>query len=220
MLLTMMSETDPRIDPGQRAIISGRTGSGKSTLACWLLARSPQHWIIFNPKHTAAYKSLDDSVTFKKFDARAILSNIKRHKFVILNFRGAQAEADFMDAVLYWLHENLKDFGVCVDELYTMHSAAGRAGDGLIGWLTRGRELRQSFLGLTQRPAFISRFLFSESDFIGSMDLVLADDRKRLRDETGSEHFLGRLRDHKWLWYNVPSDDITLFKAVSNGSRM
>ena len=209
-----MPQPDPRIDPGQRAIISGRTGSGKSTLACWLLNRSAQHWIVFNPKHTAAYRNLDDAIVFKKFDAKGILSKIRQHKFVVLNFRGDEADAEFMDAVLYWLHEKVKNIGVCVDELYTMHSAAGRAGDGLLSWLTRGRELKQSFLGLTQRPAFISRFLFSEADFIGSMDLVLSDDRKRLRDETGSNHFLNRLHDHKWLWYNVPGDDITLYTAV------
>lgn len=209
-----MAPALPSIDPGKRAIITGRTGSGKSTLAVWLLNRSTQHWVIFNPKHTGAYRALEDSVVFKKFDARGILSKLRQHKFVVLNFRGAEADADFMDAVLYWLHENVKNIGVCCDELYTMHSAAGRAGDGLIGWLTRGRELKQSFLGLTQRPAFISRFVFSEADYIGSMDLVLEDDRKRMRAETGSEHFMNRLHGHRWLWYNVARDDIILFAPV------
>lgn len=209
-----MSPDLPSIEPGKRAIITGRTGSGKSTLAVWLLNRSNQHWVIFNPKHTGAYRTLEDSVVFKKFDARGILSKLRQHKFVVLNFRGAEADADFMDAVLYWLHENVKNIGVCCDELYTMHSAAGRAGDGIIGWLTRGRELKQSFLGLTQRPAFISRFVFSEADYIGSMDLVLEDDRKRMRAETGSEHFMKRLHGHRWLWYNVSRDDIILFAPV------
>jgi hypothetical protein len=204
----------PSIDPGKRAILSGRTGSGKSTLGAWLLSRSPQHWIIFNPKHTAAYRNLDDAIVFKKFDAKAILSRIKRHKFVVLNFKGAEASPEFMDAVLEWLHDNVKNVGVCCDELYTMHGSAGHAGDGLIAWLTRGRELRQSFLGLTQRPAWISRFLFSEADFIGAMDLVLADDRKRMMSETGSPHFMKRLHGHRWLWYTVADDDIALYAPV------
>jgi hypothetical protein len=207
-------ENLPSINPGQRAILSGRTGSGKSTLAAWLLSRSPQHWVIFNPKHTAAYRNLDDSIVFKKFDARAILARIKKQKFVVLNFRGAEASPEFMDAVLEWLHEHVKDVGVCCDELYTMHSSAGRAGDGLIAWLTRGRELRQSFLGLTQRPAWISRFLFSEADFIGAMDLVLEDDRKRMVSETGADHFMDRLHNHRWLWYTVADDDIALYAPV------
>ena len=210
-----MDKPVPYIEPGERAIVSGRTGSGKSTLATWLLSRSVQHWIIFNPKHTAAYRNLGaDSVIFKKFDSKAVLSRIRQKKFVVLNFRNEEANAEFMDAILYWLHQKVTNVGVCIDELYTMHSAAGRAGDGLIAWLTRGRELKQSFLGLTQRPAFISRFLFSESDYIGSMDLVLADDRKRLVSETGQDAFADRLRGHRWLWYTVPSDDIMLCGPV------
>jgi hypothetical protein len=204
----------PSINPGQRSIVAGRTGSGKSTLAQWLLSRSGQHWIIFNPKHTASYRGLEDAVIFKRFDARAILARLRRHKFIVLNFRGEEASADFLDSVLEWLHESVKNIGVCCDELYTMHSASGRAGDGLIGWLTRGRELKQSFLGLTQRPAWISRFLYSEADFIGAMDLVLEDDRKRMMQETGSPEFLRRLHDYRWLWYNVARDDIGLYGPV------
>lgn len=204
----------PHIEPGQRGIISGRTGSGKSVLAGWFLSRSSQHWIVFNPKHTAAYRHLDDAIMFRKFDAKGLLRKIRKHKFVVLNFRGEEASAEFMDAVLLWLHEHVKNVGVAVDELYTMHGASGRAGEGLIGWLTRGRELKQSFLGLTQRPAWISRFLFSEADFIGSMDLVLEDDRKRLVTETGSGEFNIRLPGHRWLWYNVADDEIAKFGPV------
>jgi len=204
----------PAIKEGQRAIVAGRTGSGKSVLGCWLIARSPQHWIIFNPKHTRAYKGLDDSIVLKRFDAKTVLSKIKRHKFVILNLSGAEASPEFMDSVLQWLHEKVTNVGVCVDELYTFHSASGRAGDGLIGWLTRGRELKQSFIGLTQRPAWISRFLFSEADFIGSMDLVLEDDRKRMANETGAEYFMERLPGHRWLWYIVADDETAKFGPV------
>ncbi len=204
----------PVIDAGKRVIVAGRTGSGKSTLACWLLEHNPQHWIILNPKHTNAYKNLSDVIVFTKFDEPAIRKEIQRTKFVLLNFSGDEASADFMDDVILWAHGTLKNIGLCADELYTLHSASGRAGDGLIGWLTRGRELKQSFIGLTQRPAWISRFVVSEADAICAMDLVLADDRMRMRESTGQDHFLNRIRDHRWLWYSVAEDKLTLYGPV------
>lgn len=209
----------PHIGAGQRALVAGRTGSGKTTVAGWLLTTSPQHWVIFNPKHTAGYKSLPDSVVMKKFDGKTLLSNLKRHKFVILNLSNDEATPEVMDAILDWLHKNVKNIGVCIDELYTFHSAGGRAGDGLIGWLTRGRELKQSYLGLTQRPAWISRFCFSESDFIGSMDLVLEDDRKKMRDMTGQDAFLQRVTNYRWLWYMVARDQLRLYGPVPVGTQ-
>lgn len=204
----------PSIEPGDRALIAGRTGSGKSTVACWLMTHSAQHWIIFNPKHTAAYKKLHDSVVLKKYEPRRLLALSKKHRFVVLNFSGFEASAEFMDAVLEWLHKTVKNVGVCIDELYTFHSTGGRAGDGLISWLTRGRELRQSYLGLAQRPAWISRFCFSEADYIGAMDLVLPDDRKTMRDMTGQFAFQDRVTGYRWLWYQVDTDRLSLYGPV------
>jgi hypothetical protein len=197
--------------------MAGRTGSGKTTVACWLLSRSSQHWVIFNPKHTAGYKTLPDSIVVKRFEPRPLLTLLKRHKFVILNLSHDEATPEYMDAILEWLHRSIKNVGVCIDELYTFHSAGGRAGDGLLGWLTRGRELHQSFLGLTQRPAWISRFCFSESDFIGCMDLILEEDRKKMRDMTGQDAFLARVTNYRWLWYTVAEDLLRLYGPVPTG---
>lgn len=208
----------PSIEPGKRALISGRTGTGKSTLACWFLRRSNQHWIIFNPKLTAAYKSLPDAHVITKFDSRVLDDSIKRHKFTILNFSTANATFEFMDAVLLYLHESYENIGVLADELYTLHAGNARAGDGLIAYLTRGREKKQSFLGLTQRPAWLSKFLFSESDYIGALDLRLPEDRKRLYDMTGQSAFRRDLTAYNWLWYIVATDALTLYGPVPRPS--
>ena len=204
----------PKIEAGKRAVISGRTGAGKSTLACWLLGRSAQHWLILNPKHTNAYAALPDAVILRKFDERDLIKSLKDNRFTVLNFPGDEANPDFMDAVIAWLHVKVKNIGICADELYTLHTGNARAGDGLIGWLTRGRELNQSFLGLTQRPAWISRFIYSEADYIGTMDLALGEDRKKLYEATGQKVFLDRLTGHRWLWYIVGSDTLTLYGPV------
>ena len=204
----------PSIFQGKRAILAGRTGSGKSTLACWMLENSSGHWFILNPKHTKAYDRLPDSIVVKSaYDFKRLEREIQRHRFVIVNPKQAEATPDGMDYFAQWVHDEFRGLGLCCDELYTMHRN-GVAGEGLLSYLTRGRELGQSFLGQTQRPAWISQFLFSESDYIGEMSLNLVKDRKRMVEFIGHAAAMEKLPPHWWLWYDVAADDLRKFRPV------
>ena len=204
----------PSIPQGKRAILAGRTGSGKSTLACWMLENSPGHWFILNPKHTRAYDKLPDSVVVKSaYDFKRLEREIQRHRFVVVNPKQSEATPDGMDYFAQWVHDEFREIGLCCDELYTMHRQ-GVAGEGLLSYLTRGRELGQSFFGQTQRPAWISQFLFSESDYIGEMSLNLVKDRKRMVEFIGHAAALEKLPPHWWLWYDVTADSLRKFKPV------
>lgn len=211
----MSAKRVPHIEPGSRVVVAGRTGSGKTTLGAFLLGRSRQHWIIFNPKHTAGYSVLDDANVLRKTSGEMgrVESSLKKHRFTVLNFPSSESDSEYMDALIQYFHETYTNIGVCADELYTLHSN-GRPGNGLIALLTRGRELKQSFLGMTQRPAWVSRFVFSEASAIVGMDLALPEDRKRMRDNTGSEVFSSRVPPHHWRWYNVGADSQTLWGPV------
>lgn len=167
-----------------------------------------------NPKHTAMYREMPYSVVHRSFDPKLILRDLRRYRFVIIEPSGEEAEADYMDGIIGWLHSALHNIALCADELYTLHSGGGRAGTGLNGWLTRGREIKQSFLGLTQRPAWISRFLFTESDLICEMDLTLEEDRDTMYKATGDVHFLERVRDYRWLCYDVLRAETTKYAPV------
>ncbi len=204
----------PRLNPGQRAMLAGRTGMGKSTLGCWLLKRSPSHWLILNPKHTKAYASLEDANIITKLDMGKIEKSLSEHQFTVFNPGNEDSSVEVLDAIVEWLSEAYTNIGLCCDELYTMHKGNGQAGAGLIGWLTRGREKKQSFLGLTQRPRWISQFIFSESDFIGSLDLTLNEDRKRMGDLSGNDYFMNRLEKYHWLWYDVAGDNLRKFGPI------
>lgn len=206
-------DTLPIIRPGDRAIIAGRTGSGKSTLACWLLNRSVQHWVILNPKWTKAYSKLPDSNVLKNFRETEFNKSVEKYRYTVLNFERSGNNPEYIDSIVMYMHESFENIGLCADELYTMH-IGGKPGEGLIAWLTRGRELRQTFLGLMQRPTWVSRFCFSEADMIIGMDLALLEDRKKMYDCSGCEHFKDRLAPRKWLRYNVADDDVKKYGAV------
>ena len=203
----------PSIEPGKRAIIAGRTGSGKTTLAGWLANRSAQRWVVFNPKHTGYYKKLSHSATIDGFQPRRIEKELERSRYVVVNFKPAESDARFMDACVSWLHDQYENIGLIADELYTLHDS-GRPLPGLTGWLTRGRERKQSFIGLTQRPKWISRFCFSEADYIGGMVLQLADDRKAMVENTGRVEYLRKLAPYYWLWYTVDADALGFYMPV------
>lgn len=203
----------PQLKKGERLVVAGRSGSGKTTLAAFFLNRSRQHWLILNPKHTKGYAELSQAKVLHKFDAAAVSASLAKNKYTVLNLSSVQATDEYMDWIIDWLHNNFSNVGLCADELYTLHSN-GRPGPGLVGWLTRGRELQQSFIGLTQRPAWVSKFVFSEANYIVGMDLTLPEDRKRMRDNTGFNGFQNRLPAHQWRWYDVERDADTLWGAV------
>lgn len=204
----------PSIEQDKRAIIVGRTGSGKTTLARYLCLASNQHVVILNPKHTGGYKSLPGIEIIHGFNAKKVVRSILKNRFTCINFTGAESNPEFMDEVVDYLHSRFTNICLCADELFTLHTN-GRPGPGLMGWLTRGRELNQSFLGLAQRPKWISKFVFSEADYIAAMDLNLEDDRKTMQDVTGESSFISRLPPYCWRWYNVQEDQSQLFKPVS-----
>lgn len=204
----------PTVKSGTRTIVAGRTGSGKTSLAKFLMeTRSRQHWVILNPKHTEGYDTLPDAVVLDGWNEKKFEKAIESHRFVVLNFKRHELTHDFMDAVLLDIHDNYNNIGICCDELYYLHKGM-EAGDGLIGILTRGRERKQTFLGLVQRPKRISLFAFSESDYIVSMALNLEGDRARMVEATGNEGFIVSLPKYVWRWYNVDADTAHLWGPV------
>mgnify|MGYP001626164303 CR=1 FL=1 len=198
----------PKIDIGERMAIAGRTGSGKTTLASWMVRRSAGFWIVLNQKGDASLSRLGPNLTMDTWEDALD----RGAKFAVIQPE-PERTIEEIDDWIYALSEEWENIGLFVDELYYLTSNS-RAGPGLTGWLTRGRSRRQSFIGLTQRPVWVSKFIFSESDYLVEMSLALKDDRKRMYEMSGMSEMLEKLPARYWRCYRQGSDDLVTYGPV------
>lgn len=203
----------PTCPRGKRVFVSGRTGSGKSWLARWIVERSPGPWVIINPKNTEVFDNFN-AVKLYKIDMKKIIKLLGEGFNVNLIPEPIDSHVEVLDAVIFDLISNLENFGVVIDEAYSVHKN-GQAMDGLTSLLTRGREKNQSAVICTQRPSRISLFCLSEADYFATMALTRKEDRIKLAEGSGCENFKQRVDGlHEWLWYDVNNDKIRHFLPI------
>jgi len=205
----------PKMLSGSRMFIAGSTGSGKSTLASHFVKASPQHAVIFNPKHTAAYKGLPGVNVIDDVKMAKIEKSIVKNKVTVLNLPAEYFDALPQDAILKYLHQKYENIMLVADELTTLHKG-GRCFAGLKSVLTLGRELNQTFIGCTQRPAWLDQHVMSESEYYVCMYLKLARDRKRMMEEIGHPEIMEKIPKRWWFWKddNDPQDRLRYFKPI------
>ncbi len=204
------------MEPGARMFIAGSTGSGKTTLASAFVKRAKQHAIILNPKHTAGYKkAMPDAAVLDDVVIKKIERSIHKNKVTILNLPMEYFDAEAQDAVLRYLHLNYANLMIVADELGTLHKN-GRSFRGLKSVLTLGREHNQTFIGLTQRPAWLDQHVMSESEYYIVMYLKLLRDRKRMSEEIGDTTILNKIPKRYWFFKNDNAEDdrLRLFKPI------
>lgn len=198
------------LKPGTRTFITGKTGSGKSTVAVSLLKNSSQKWVLIDPK-------LDDKIAtlkpyrLKKMDSNEVFKAWEKgFKFVALTPPAKTSPFD-VDEFLLECFESFKDFGIYVDELYFIHNQ-GQAGAGLTAILTRGRSDKITFMGATQRPAFVSLFCITEADYIAQFRLALDKDRKRIYEVTGISQMLKNPpANYSWYYYTISTEEFRYY---------
>ena len=159
-------------DDTQRHAIVGRTGSGKTQAALWALQKrsyTAMPWIIID------YKG--DSGIAKIPGLKEINVNRAPPKhaglYVVRPFPDVDDEA--LDNMMWKIWANGKT-GVFLDEGY-MISRYNKAYRAL---LTQGRSKRIPIITLSQSPAWISPFIFRESEFIQMFHLQTPADKQRM----------------------------------------
>jgi hypothetical protein len=102
--------------------------------------------------------------------------------------------------------------GVFVDEGFVMSSVP--ANENMFEVLmTQGRSLRIPMIMLSQRPAWVSRFMFSEADYIQTWRLNDKRDIKTVESFLPQDAYK-RLPDFHSLYYDVGKNKLTYLKPV------
>lgn len=155
------------INPTERHAVIGRNGSGKTQLAGWELAHMPFHKMPFT------------IIDYKK---DALLNKIPYTKEIgygevpkqpgLYILHPHPSDNDKMEQWLWRVWERGK-IGLLADEGYMLPE------DGAFqAILTQGRSKHIPMIILSQRPKWISRFVFSEANHFSVFHLNAKDDRK------------------------------------------
>jgi len=196
----------PRLpNNSQRIAVIGRTGSGKTQAAVWQLSRRnflSMPWVVFNFKGDELIDSIPfaDHVEVGHIPKRAGI-------YIVHPLPGQLAE---MQSYLWalWGRENV---GLFCDEGYMMGDD-----EAFLACLTQGRSRRIPMIVLTQRPAWISRFVFTESQFYQVFSLTDRRDWKTVSQFIPDD---GRMETtvlpefHSW-YYDVGKNKLFVLAPV------
>lgn len=189
----------PRDD--ERTTVVGRTGSGKTQLATWLLSKSnflEKPWIIVDFK----YDGLLNAVSRIKEIGLHENPPTEPGLFIV---HPDPDDDDMMENFLrqIWRNENT---GVYFDEMYMVPD-----GKGFRALMTQGRSKKIPVISLTQRPAWVSKFCFTEAEHLSIFHLQHRDDQKRVEqfipDDKGL-NLKSRLPPYHSRWYSLRADHI------------
>lgn len=205
---------DIRLRRASRGMLLGKTGSGKSRLALELIDAMPLPVLIVDTKYS---RGIGDAAIINEWE---IVDKIPRKLTDVVVWRPSAdmlADPYSMDAELDRLVRHHAICSIYIDELYQLHRN-GRAGPGVIGLWTRGREMGFTTLAASQRPAWISTFCLTESDQYYIFTLTQLDDRKRLAESLGTPVIVDQILDKYWFWYVRQGEEAVLCQPYDYGN--
>lgn len=201
-----MSITLPRYD--KRTAIIGSTGSGKTVGAVWLLSQKDLHkrpWFIFDFKGDSLIEELE------YLGARVISVYCDPTKAPpgLYIVRPIPERDDLAVQEFLWKLWARGGCGIYVDEGYML----GARNPALNACLTQGRSKHIEMMILSQRPRWMSKFVFSEANYFMVYNLTLEEDRKYVGSYLGMKQ-TNLLPKHHSLYYDVDEQAGALLKPV------
>jgi hypothetical protein len=200
-----VSITLPRYD--KRTAIIGSTGSGKTQLAVWLLSTRDfniRPWVIFD------FKGDDLISEIEAIGGQEInVYGPPPKKPGIYIVRPIPERDDKAVIEFLWKCWAKGRIGIYVDEGYML----GPRNPALNACLTQGRSKHIEMMILSQRPVWMSKFVFSEANFFAVMNLTLEDDRKFVSGYVGGNKINLLPRYHS-LWYDADGQTGAILQPV------
>ena len=192
----------------QRCTIIGRTGSGKTQAGIWQLSErsyTSMPWIVFDFKRDPLIDRIPYSIPLA-------LGTIPKESGLYI-VRPIPGEDEAVEAYL-WEIWGVGNIGVFADE-----GAMFRHSNGFKALLTQGRSKHIPMIILNQRPVDITRFAFSEADFLQIFLLTDVRDRKTIAGYVDYD-FERPLPRYYSIWYDVAEARANILRPVPNEVRI
>ncbi len=192
-------------DETNRLAIVGATGSGKTQAALWQLSMrdiDSRPWIIFNWKMDKSIDGIPHAVATE-------LEFIPTKPGVYI-YHPHPDQKDEVESLM-WEVWGRGGIGMYIDEGYMV----GDRNPAFRAILTQGRSKEIPVIVLSQRPVWMDRFVFSESEFFQVFRLQHSKDRKSVQ-EFIPKSIDKRLPEYHSYYYDVSRDIVTVLKPVPN----
>lgn len=192
-------------DDSKRHVIIGRNGSGKTQYGLWSASGrsfTSKPWIIFDFKGDKIIERIENEAGAKVID----LSKPPTKKGLYIVRPLPKQEKD-VDAFLWQVWQNERT-GLFFDEGYMVSD-----GEAFRAILTQGRSKEVPAIVLSQRPVWMTRFVWSEADFFNVFKLSVLDDRKRVREFVPYD-VKAELPQYHSFYYDVGDDRLSLMLPV------
>lgn len=184
----------------QRQIVIGRTGSGKTVMGAFLLSNAPFHkmpYVIIDYKGDDLLNSIERAryITFKDKPKEPGIYILRATPVI---------DDNRVESFLWGVHARGKT-GLFYDEGYMIPDIAA-----MNAIYTQGRSKHIPVTTLTQRPVQLTRFAFSESEFVFCYKLNDRRDEKTVLEMVPRQdeiwNFDVALPPFRCRWHDVPKD--------------
>lgn len=186
--------------PSEHISIVGSTGSGKTVAAAWHLSHAnftTMPWVILNFKGDELIEQLNTiPITYDEIPPAK-----KKWHPGIYELQPLPGDEELVDEFLQHVWER-GNCGVWVDEGYMLKGS--RWANAL---LTQGRGRKNPLITLSQRPVWLSRFVFSESSFFQVFRLTDKRDRETIQSFM-PERAIHKLPEFYSWYFDVKKDKL------------